>query len=44
MIPLAPPLQEGMREASLEPQGTVPAPPLQEGMGDASPVSWYRES
>ena len=36
MIPLAPPSQEGMGEASLAPQGAVPAPPLQEGMGEAS--------
>jgi len=36
MIPLAPPLQEGMGEAFLAPQGAAPAPPLQEGMGEAS--------
>ena len=36
MIPLAPPSQEGMGEASLAPQGAAPAPPLQEGMGEAS--------
>ena len=34
MILLAPPLQEGMGEASLVPQGAAPAPPLQEGMGE----------
>jgi len=38
MISLAPPSQEGMGEAFLAPQGTVPAPPLQEGMGEASLV------
>ncbi len=38
MIPLAPPLQEGMGEAFLAPQGAAPAPPLQEGMGEASLV------
>jgi hypothetical protein len=36
MIPLALPLQEGMGEAFLAPQGAAPAPPLQEGMGEAS--------
>ena len=36
MIPLAPPLQEGMGEAFLVPQCAVPAPLLQEGMGGAS--------
>jgi len=36
MILLAPPLQEGMKEAFLAPQGAAPAPPLQEGMGEAS--------
>jgi hypothetical protein len=36
MISLAPPSQEGMREAFLAPQGAAPAPPLQEGMGEAS--------
>jgi len=36
MIPLAPPLQEGMGEASLAPQGAPPAPPSQQGMADAS--------
>jgi hypothetical protein len=33
MIPLAPPLQEGMGEASLAPQGAASAPPLQGGWG-----------
>ncbi len=36
MIPLASPLQEGMGEAFLAPQGAAPALPLQEGMGEAS--------
>jgi len=36
MILLAPPLQEGMGEAFLAPQGAAPAPPLQEGIGEAS--------
>jgi len=36
MIPLAPPLQEGMGEAFLAPQGAPSAPPSHEGMGEAS--------
>ncbi len=38
MTALAPPLQEGMGDASLAPQGTPPAPPSQGGMRDASLV------
>jgi hypothetical protein len=37
MIPLAPPLQEGMGEASLAPQGAAPAPPLQGWGGEGLP-------
>ena len=37
MIPLAPPLQEGMGEASLAPQDAAPAPPLQGGGGEGLP-------